>query len=88
MGVVMEKLPHPYKLTHKITKKMEEAFRGGFPREREREERETFFKISKAFFYNFLTFFYFSPYFSSQNFIFFHKNEEIGDKAKWGASQV
>ena len=21
MGVVMEKLPHPYKLTHKITKK-------------------------------------------------------------------
>ena len=42
MGVVMEKLPHPYKLTHKITKKMEEAFRGGFPRERERGERNFF----------------------------------------------
>ena len=36
----MEKLPHPYKLTHKITKKkMEEAFCGGFPRKRQRREK-------------------------------------------------
>ena len=49
MGVVIKKLPHPYKLTHKITsKKREEAFSfgGGLSREGE----NNFFKISRVFF--------------------------------------
>ena len=43
MGVVMEKLLHPYKLTQKITSKNGRGFffGGGFPRDKER--REIFF---------------------------------------------
>ena len=53
MGVVMEKLPHPYKLTHKITSKNGKGFFffwcvEGFP-ERGREERG-----ERIFFSNFL----------------------------------
>ena len=52
MGVVIEKLSHPNKLTQQITKKMEEAFfffffGQGFRRERERIEKKVseFLKI-------------------------------------------
>ena len=42
MGVVMEKLLHPYKLTQKITSKNGRGFffffGGGFPRDKERRE--------------------------------------------------
>ena len=43
MGVVMEKLPHPYKLAQKITSKNGRGFfffffGGGFPRDKERRE--------------------------------------------------
>ena len=43
MGVVMEKLPHPYKFTHKITKKKKwkRLFVVGFL-ERDRGERNFF----------------------------------------------
>ena len=90
MGVVIKKLPHPYKLTHKITSKNGKGFFffflvcGGFPRNRERgERRENFFlKFSKWFSQNFfIKNSYFSSYFS-------HKNEGvfIGGWGKWEAS--
>ena len=69
--VVIKKLPHPYKLTHKITsKKREEAFCGGFPIEGE----NNFFRISRAIFLDFFHYFsisfpiflYFLPMFFSK----------------------
>ena len=74
MSVVIEKLPHPYKLTQQITKKMEEAFFffflvKGFV---EREEREKSFKI----FLNFSSLF--SPLFFTKNFFISHKKNGGG----------
>ena len=50
MSVVIDKLPHPYKLIQQITKKWKWGFfffffGKGFPRERERREK----KVSKFF---------------------------------------
>ena len=88
MGVVIEKLSHPNKLTQQITKKMEEAFFFFFLKgflEREREDREKSFRIFK----DFLEFFYsiFSSLFY-QKFLYFLQKKEgvfIGGMKKMGA---
>ena len=66
MGAVMEKLPHPYKLTHKITSKNERGFCvcDGFPTGG--GGGENFFKICRVFFSKFShSFTFFFPYFFS-----------------------
>ena len=52
MGVAIKELTHPYSHTCKDCqkKKKDEAFCVGFPRERERKEREFLFEFSKAIF--------------------------------------
>ena len=87
MGVVIEKLPHPNKLTQQITKKWKRPFfffLKGFL-EREREDREKSFRIFK----DFLEFFYsiFSSLFY-QKFLYFLQKKEgifIGGMKKMGA---
>ena len=89
MGVVIEKLPHPNKLTQQITKKWKRFFfffGKRFPRER--EDREKSFRIFK----DFLEFFYsiFSSLFY-QKFLYFLQKKEgvfIGGMKKWGLGEV
>ena len=60
MGVAIKELTHPYSHTCKDCqkkKKKDEAFCVGFPRERERKEREFLFEFSKAIFPKFPYFF-------------------------------
>ena len=60
MGVAIKELTHPYSLTRKDYQKKrekDEAFRVGFPRERESKKREFLFEFSKAIFPKFPYFF-------------------------------
>ena len=58
MGVAIKELTHPYSHTCKdYQKKKDEAFYVGFPKERERKEREFLFEFSKAIFPKFPYFF-------------------------------
>ena len=93
MGVVIEKLPHPNKLTQQITKKWKRLFFffflfsffffKRFPREREdREKNFSNFKDFLEFFYSiFSSLFY-------QKFLYFLQKKEgvfIGGMKKMGA---
>ena len=75
MGIVIKKLPHPYKLTHKITskKRKEYFFCGGFPREGEKN----FFRISWTFFLEFFHSFSIFSYSSLFFSLFFLKNAGV-----------
>ena len=97
MGAVMEKLPHPYKLTHKITSKNERGFCvcDGFPTGG--GGGENFFKICRVFFSKFShSFTFFFPYFffSISPYIFskirgiYRGMKEMGDQLRCNYTQL
>ena len=83
MGVVIMKLPHPYKLTYQWEEDFCFCFFCcGFPREGEKN----FFRISRVFFLESFHSYSIFSYFSFFEFLFFLKNEGVfvGDEKKGG----